>query len=192
VDESAASDHEHEHEEKDDPNLIPSTSKWNASDTFASYLRRAQQYGCLSTSVPPYDEDEDEDETPTLGSTPGLTYSHCSSPISDLPTSPLFSSFSQTSLSIVSCPAQMHGFPVSAFGYTPAPPHAQWQRMRIERVSKRMERMKKGEWMCARDEDLDEEDGVDELTEDENDKPFVKPVLKPGEVWDPFGDEIEI
>jgi hypothetical protein len=63
--------------------------------------------------------------------------------------------------------------------------------MRIERVSKRMERMKKGDWMCARDEDLEEEDSVDELAEDD-DKPFVKPVLKPGEVWDPFGDEIEI
>lgn len=200
-DKDPASDHEGDDEEKDDPMVIPSSRKWNAHKAFASYLKLAHQQGRLPISISPYDEDEDEEEEETnerdgmhpLDFTPGLTHSRASSPISsssDFPTSPLVSS--HESISIASSLPQAPSFPMSAFGCTPAPPQAQWQRLRIERVSKRMERLKKGEWMCARDEDLEEENPVDELAEDGGDKPFVRPVLKPGEVWDPFGDEDEI
>lgn len=198
-DEDAGSDHQEEDdEEEDDPTAIPSRSQWNKFRVFASYLKLAQQQGNYFISSSLYAQDEDEDEENERNgmdppnSTPGLTHSHTSSPISsssDLLTSPLFS---QNHISVAPCVPQTHGFPISAFDHTPAPPQAQWQRLRIERVSKRLERLKKGEWMCARDEDLDEEDTVDELAGDEVDKPFTKPVLKPGEVWDPFGDEYEV
>jgi hypothetical protein len=186
-----------EHEEKDDPVVVLSTSKWNAPKAFASYLKQAHQHGCISLF--PYDEDEEDanerDAVPPIDTTPCLIHSCTSSPISpssDLLTSPLFSQSSRESISLASNAPETHGFPMLAFGCTPAPPQAQWQRLRIERVSKRMERLKKAEWMCARDESHEEEDPVDELAEDDKNKPFVRPVLKPGEVWDPFGDEEEI
>ena len=191
-------DHEDEpdDEEKDDYAAIPNIDKWNTYRGFSKYIKLAHEHGRLSATL--YEEDEDEDEYKYeaanemhhFNSTPGLTDSHASSPTSsssDLP-SPLTLYPSSESISF----AQPHGLPILPFGCTPAPQHAQWQRLQIERVSKRMERLKKGEWICARDEDLDEEDPVDELAGDDDDKPFVKPVLKPGEVWDPFGDEYEI
>lgn len=193
-----ARDNDHsgnEDEDEDDPVAIPSTRQWNEPKAFASYLKLAHQQGCFS--IPPYDEDEDNerDGVHPLDATPCLIHSRASSPISsssDLPTSPSFSLSSKESISVAFNNQETHGFPMLAFDCTPAPPQAQWQRLRIERVSKRMERLKKGEWMCARDESLEEEDPVDELAEEDINKPFVRPVLKPGEVWDPFGDEEEI
>jgi len=50
--------------------------------------------------------------------------------------------------------------------------------------------MKKGKWLCARDEDDEEDDGVDQLAEgEEEEQRFVRPVLNPE---DPFGDEDEV
>jgi hypothetical protein len=197
-DNSTRSDHEDEDdEEKDDHAAIPKTDKWNTYRGFSKYLKLAHEHGRPFATLYEEDEDEDEDEDEVanevhhFSSTPGLTDSYASSsPMSfssDLPSPEALYSSSE-SISV----AQPHGLLILPFGCTPAPQHAQWQRLQIERVSKRMERLKKGEWICARDEDLDEEDPVDELTGDDDNEHFVKPVLKPGEVWDPFGDEYEI
>lgn len=86
----------------------------------------------------------------------------------------------------------------SLSAFTPAPPHAPWQRRRLERVRKRMDRLKKQSWMCTGDDDDEKEaDELDDTKaskekEEETEELFVKPVLKPGEVWDPFGDEYEV
>ena len=67
-------------------------------------------------------------------------------------------------------------------------------RRRIERVQKRMEKMKRQGWLCARDESVSDEEQkneVDELAGDDDDTQ-VKQELKEGEVWDPFGDELEV
>ena len=70
-------------------------------------------------------------------------------------------------------------------------------RRRIERVQKRMEKMKRQGWLCARDESVSDEDQkneVDELAGDDDgtQEKWVKQELKEGEVWDPFGDELEV
>jgi hypothetical protein len=58
-------------------------------------------------------------------------------------------------------------------------------------MERRMERGKSGFYLCKYDEVVDDE--VDELfEEEEEDGKWVRPVLREGEVWDPFGDEEEV
>ncbi|KAF5336380.1 hypothetical protein D9611_006552 [Ephemerocybe angulata] len=85
---------------------------------------------------------------------------------------------------------------------TPAPPKTRVQRMRIERVERRIERSLRGSVLrLKRDagskgkgkEGEGEGDGGGE--EEEEEKPWVakgEHELSPGEVWDPFGDEVEV
>lgn len=89
---------------------------------------------------------------------------------------------------------------------TPFPVHARPIRKRMERIEKRMGKMKKGEWLCRYDDKDDEEEQKDELAEDEGDE-NVAPVrnglvgngiLRMTAVesepldWDPFGEEEEL
>ena len=92
---------------------------------------------------------------------------------------------------------------------TPAPPKARKHRLRIKRLERRLEKVKKEKYLCEADEDEEEkararakakanakgaEEEVDELEEDDDDDDteFVRPILKEGEIWDPFGDEEEL
>ena len=169
----------------------------------------------------PKDQDEfDEDEEALklelmLSSSPGLTH-RCSSssPSSQAPSSPfpptsspshdfLFRSPSSTPSLAGSIFPDVEAFsleqhyPNTKYTNTPAPPKERTHRRRIERVQKRMDKMKRQGWLCARDESLsaDEEqkNEVDQLAEDDGTgERWVKPELKEGEVWDPFGDELEV
>ncbi|KAF8157032.1 hypothetical protein B0H34DRAFT_798357 [Crassisporium funariophilum] len=94
---------------------------------------------------------------------------------------------------------------------TPAPPRTRALRMRMERVRRRMERGKRGlgggravseeggkeaeeeEAKEAEEETGEgEEGGEEEKTGEKGKKEWVRPVLGEGEVWDPFGDELEV
>ncbi|GLB39189.1 hypothetical protein LshimejAT787_0603510 [Lyophyllum shimeji] len=224
-------------DETEDPNAVLNTEKFNAPNAFATYLRFVHQHKGRY-HYPRSDSDSSGEEEPPLtgqssetGSTPGLVHSGSSS----APSSPLASS---SSLGIASSPfiasssrsglnsddpyatslSTLSALSASA-SFTPAPAHALWQRRRLERVQKRMEKYKRRQWMCSGNDDDEEE--VDQLCEDgKKDKKderkdiaswrrkdgkkrnvtdpaklpplWVKPVLKPGEVWDPFGDELEV
>ena len=160
-----------------------------------------------------FDEDEALKLERMLSSSPGLTHRYSSSSSSQAPSSPFppTSSPFHNFLSFHSSPStpssagsifpdietfnlERH-YPNRKYIYTPAPKE-RTHRRRIERVQKRIEKMKRQGWLCARDEsvspDEEQKDEVDELAEDDGEgEKWVKPVLK-GEVWDPFGDELEV
>lgn len=85
---------------------------------------------------------------------------------------------------------------------TPFPVKARPIRKRMERIEKRMGKMKKGKWLCQHD-DKDEEE-KDELADDDEEDENValtkvklvgKGVRKQEDVpldWDPFGEEEEL
>jgi hypothetical protein len=150
------------------------------------------------------DEDEEALKLELMfSSSPGLTNRHSSSS-SQAPSSPfpptsspphdfyLFRSPSVTESTFPDVEAfslEQH-YPNTKYTNTPAPPKERTHRRRIERVQKRMEKMKRQGWLCARDESVSDEEQkneVDELADDED-----KQELKEGEVWDPFGDELEV
>jgi hypothetical protein len=163
----------------------------------------------------PENQDEiDEDEEALklelmFSSSPGLTHRYSSSS-SQAPSSP-FPPTSSPSHDFYRSPSvarsifpdveafslEQH-YPNTKYANTPAPPKERTHRRRIERVQKRMEKMKRQGWLCARDESVSDEDQkneVDELAEDDDDgtqEKWVKQELKEGEVWDPFGDELEV
>ena len=100
-------------------------------------------------------------------------------------------------------------YPNKKYTATPAPPKARKHRLRLEKLERRLEKVKKGKYLCAYDEDIEDnnkEEEIDELFDDDDDddddcvgdkemgkiKKWVKPSLKDGEEWDPFGDELEI
>ena len=166
----------------------------------------------------PKDQDEfDEDEEVLilelmLSSSPGLTQRYSSSSSSQAPSPfPLTSSPSHdSSFPSPSTPSlagsifpdaevfslEQH-YPNTKYMNTPAPPKKRTHRRRIERVQKRMDKMKRQGWLCARDESVSVDEGqkneVDQLAEDDStEEKWVKPELKEGEVWDPFGDELEV
>ena len=160
------------------------------------------------------DEIDEDDEALKLeilfSSSPGLTHRNSSSS-SQAPSSP----FPPTSsppheLDLFRSPSvaasifpdvevfslEQH-YPNTKYTNTPAPPKERTHRRRIERVQKRMEKMKREGWLCARDESVSDEDQkneVDELAGDDDgtQEKWVKQELKEGEVWDPFGDELEV
>ena len=204
-DDEISSESEEEEDDSDgeeDVDAALNPNKWNdPEDAFERYL------AWFMGPPPEAEEDstEEGDEENSMMSTPGLSLSSSpgipssSSPFrsSSPPSRPCsaFDLYSPTSF-----PLSDH-YPNKKYKYTPAPPKAKVARMRIERVQKRMEKAKKDKWLCARDEspDLAGTAGVDvdELFDDDDDDvaddgKWVKPVLKPGEVWDPFGDELEI
>ena len=148
-----------------------------------------------------YDEEEEEEEdngmiphTFTLGSTPDLVHRSSSSlPASSPPrdsSPPLALPMSETSIVL-----EEH-YPNTKYTQTPAPPRARKHRLRLGRVERRLARTKNASFLTAYDEVDEEEDAaadVDELADDgAADVPWTKPVLKEGEIWDPFGDEPEI
>ncbi|KAG6833035.1 hypothetical protein H0H87_012046 [Tephrocybe sp. NHM501043] len=213
--------------EDEDPNVAIGVKKFNAPHAFATYLRFVHQH-TLQRQYPQSDESSSDNDDELLlhsGSTPALVHTS-SSPISSSPIRSSSIAF-PSSPSFINSPSRRMSLPydpyvaslstltsLSTAAYTPAPPHAPWQRRRIERVEKRMQKYKKKAWMCSKDEGA--EDAVDQLDEDvkpvappkgnwrtklnrrkETDPPplpplWVKPKLKPGEIWDPFGDEIEV
>jgi hypothetical protein len=202
---TSESEEEEDHSDgEEDIDAALNPDKWNEEDAFEQYL--AWFMGPPPDVEEDSTEEDDKEDTPTsMMSTPGLTVSSSpgfpssSSPLrSSSPPSRPSSAFDLYSPS--SFPLSDH-YPNTKYKYTPAPPKAKVARMRIERVQKRMEKAKKDKWLCARDEspDLAGTAGidVDELFDDDDDDvaddgKWVKPVLKPGEVWDPFGDELEI
>ena len=167
-----------------------------------------------------YEDEGDGDDADVWTNTPGLTSSSSrsssslppSSPVQEVSSSPPLhhsvtfdddglnspSSIDPLSLSPNSS-LELHPsiiashYPNKKYMFTPAPPIARNHRLQLERMERRMERGKKGIYLCEYDEAVDEE--VDELFEEEDessDGEKVKPVLKEGEVWDPFGDEEEV
>ena len=172
------------------------------------------------------DEDEEDEEALKLellmSSSPGLTHRYSSSSSSQGPSSPFpptSSPFLPTSSPYdfslhSSSPPSLAGsifpdaevfsleehYPNTKYTYTPAPPKERTHRRRIERVQKRIEKMKRQKWLCARDEsasaDEEQKNEVDQLAGDDGtgdtEEKWAKPVLKEGEVWDPFGDELEV
>lgn len=148
-----------------------------------------------------YEDDEDEDgdyitnpHTFTLGSTPDLVHRSSSSlPASSPPrdsSPPPALPMSEASIVL-----EEH-YPNTKYTQTPAPPRARKHRLRLGRVERRFARTKNAEFLTKYDEVDEEEDpaaAVDELADDgAADVPWTMPVLKEGEVWDPFGDEPEI
>ncbi|KAG6813053.1 hypothetical protein H0H92_014325 [Tricholoma furcatifolium] len=227
---SGTEEEEEEEEEGDnedeDPDVFLKTKKFNTPHAFATYLRFVYQHN-MQQHCPFSDDSDDEDVPEGLQepqSTPGLIYSS-SSPVSSsplrsssvaFPSSPLFHSPRRRGSSSISFFAPSSMPPrLSLPAFTPAPPQPAWQRGRLDRVEKRMEKHKKTEWICIKDEQV--EDTVDQLEEDLN-QPippprgnwrtklkrrserdhiplpplWVRPKLAPGEIWDPFGDEIEV
>ncbi|KAF5383152.1 hypothetical protein D9615_004961 [Tricholomella constricta] len=230
-----------EEDEAEDPNAMLSTKRFNKPKAFASYLRFVHQHSSrrqCSTS----DESDTDDDNDASRSTPGLDH-WASSPATSSPFASSSVHFSSSPLNAAGNHSRSTAYDLSAeslstlstlsaIAFTPAPPHAPWQRRRLERVQKRMEKYKRREWMRAGDDDDDEkEDGEDQLCDESNKEQrppaekksephswksgnaakvgsqkrhvrktdpaklpplWVKPELKPGEVWDPFGDEIEV
>ena len=156
-----------------------------------------------------------------LSSSPGLTHHYSSSSSSQAPSSPFppisppshyffpfcASSFTPSLSGSIFPDVETETFrleqhyPNIKYMNTPAPPKERTHRRRIERVQKRMDKMKRQGWLCARDESVSEDEGqmneVDQLAEDDGteegtEEEWVKPELKAGEVWDPFGDELEV
>jgi hypothetical protein len=146
------------------------------------------------------DEDEEALKLESmLSSSPGLTHRYSSSS-SQAPSSPLSPDFclfhSSPSVAgsifpdVETFSLEQH-YPNTKYTNTPAPPKERTHRRRIERVQKRMEKMKRQGWLCARDESVSEEE--DQLAgDDDTQEKWVKLELKEGEVWDPFGDELEV
>jgi hypothetical protein len=89
-------------------------------------------------------------------------------------------------------------YPNKKYTYTPAPPKKRKHRLRIKRLEKKLAKIKKSDFLCrndekpAKEEEVEEVDQLDESEEGAGDDGGTKPVLKEGEVWDPFGDEPEI
>jgi len=142
-----------------------------------------------------------------LSSSPGwyLALSSESSQQSDLSALPFLDPLSPSSHSSI---IASH-YPNRKYTVTPAPPKARKHRLRIKRLERRLEKVKKEKYLCEADEDEEEkararakakanakgaEEEVDELEEDDDDDDteFVRPILKEGEIWDPFGDEEEL
>lgn len=192
---------EEEDGEEEDPNAMLSPKKFNKPKAFAAYLRFVHQRRQRWEFSKSDDSDSEGEALPAqdLGSTPGLI--HCSSsPISSSPVAlPAFLKSSPTSRSLnkiasydVYKASVLTLTSLSKPGMTPAPAHAPWQLLRLERARRRMERLKNQNWMHTGDDEEEEE--VDELRDNkaEEEPLYVPPVLKPGEVWDPFGDELEV
>ncbi|KAF9523272.1 hypothetical protein CPB83DRAFT_863147 [Crepidotus variabilis] len=158
----------------------------NASSHTSSSLPPSSPFirGLLSSSPLKWPSSSAADSDASFAST-----ASCIDPLSLSPTS---------SLKIHPTIIASH-YPNKKYSFTPAPPKARKHRVRLERMEKRFERGKKGEYLCAADEPEESRrkggEEVDELEEDEEDKEnakWVRPKLKPGEIWDPFGDEPEI
>jgi len=186
-------------EEEEDFNATIPASKYNVPNAFATYLKTVHQHNRRWKFTQSDTSDSDDDHA-SPASPPGLIYGSSSSPVSS---SPIASS--PASVTSMFSLEPYHASVISSLSKaapTPAPLHPPWQRLRLERVQKRMDNLKKQEWMCTKDESESEE--LDELSENSKgsktqgdkkaatDEMWVKPILKPGEVWDPFGDEVEI
>lgn len=164
-----------------------------------------------------FDEDEEalKLELAMLSSSPGLTHHYSSSSSSQTPSSPfpptsspsrdLFSirsssstpSLNESIFPDIEAFSLEHHYPNTKYTHTPAPPRERTHRRRMERVQKRIEKMKRQKWLCARDEsvsaDEEQKNEIDQLArDDDTEEKWVKPALKEGEVWDPFGDELEV
>ncbi|KAG6840148.1 hypothetical protein C0991_008585 [Blastosporella zonata] len=214
---------EAEDDEKEDPDAFLGIKKFNAPHVFGTYLgfvhRHTQGRQCPTSD----ESSEDDEELLDSRSTPALVHSN-SSPISSSPISsssvafPSSPSFVRSSNRRGSLPYDPYMASLSTLtslsttAYTPAPRHAPWQRRRIKRIEKRMEKYKKA-WLCSKDEEAD--DTGDQSDNEGKPAPpkgnwrtklnrrkatdpiplpplWVKPKLKAGEIWDPFGDEIEV
>uniref|UniRef100_A0A8H8CGY9 Uncharacterized protein n=1 Tax=Psilocybe cubensis TaxID=181762 RepID=A0A8H8CGY9_PSICU len=109
-------------------------------------------------------------------------------------------------------------YPNKKYTQTPAPPKARKFRLRIKRLEKQLAKLKKSAFMTKHDEKVEEDEEtpkepeVDELAGDNGAETEVqeeedqeakerdydarlkwrKPSSKSGEIWDPFGDEVEL
>ncbi|KAF8970233.1 hypothetical protein BDZ97DRAFT_1652777 [Flammula alnicola] len=207
VEDSDVEEDEDDTRENHDAQIDP--KKWNEpAHAFALYF--LQFMDPLGLSYDDIDELFFEEPNPlrlNLSSTPGLT--HCDSSSSSLPPSSpgnhlsspsLKFSFANSSSISLPDPADLsvivsEHYPNKKYSQTPAPPKKRKHRLRIRRLEKRLEKIKKAEFLCKYDEVVEEPVvEVDELADDGEVEPvgWTKPVLKEGEVWDPFGDEPEV
>ncbi|KAF5318629.1 hypothetical protein D9619_010717 [Psilocybe cf. subviscida] len=136
-------------------------------DVVEAYTRRPRAASRASTTVysDVEDEEDDDDERATrttLGSTPGLSYGFSSSsslPPSSSPgraSSPsLFHWGNSSSLSLPDLGSEIvleEHYPNKKYSATPAPPKSGAHRLRLKRIEKRLERIKKAEFLCVHDE----------------------------------------
>ncbi|KAG5650262.1 hypothetical protein H0H81_000132 [Sphagnurus paluster] len=213
-------DEEQEGELPEDPNVMLPTDKFNAPHAFATYLRFVHQH----SSAPPYPVSESSD-TEDENAPPGLGHwssSPASSPLKSSPAVLALRDSSSSSPFVVTSPSRSRSTSVlqdpylawlqGAPAFTPAPPQAQWQRRRLDRMQRRMEKYKRRDWKRAqREEEAHEE--LERLAEDAEAAQAAKahlkvgpaswrtgkpsgmrlpPIIKDGVVWDPFGDECEV
>jgi hypothetical protein len=205
----------------DDIDLELELERWNDSpDGFAKFLARYMG-SALSESTPStsgaassFAHEEEylsEGDTLVYPSTPGLTRS------SSIPSSPgLLLATSSPSRASSCAPVNIASPSIPDVdqdegGYvtlnlpalTPFPLKARPIRKRMERIERRMGRLKKGKWLCKYDDkDENDEDERDELGDDndaEGDPVEETMVDKNGRTeeqdsldWDPFGEEEEI
>ncbi|KAG5642610.1 hypothetical protein DXG03_002508, partial [Asterophora parasitica] len=171
-------------EEAEDPNVMLPTDKFNRAKAFAAYLRFVHQHSTRLQYPTSDDSDSDDVHENAPVSTPGLVH-WGSSPISSssfpsssssagIASSPFIVSSPNHSRSLAYDPYTACLPMLSATAFTPAPPHALWQRRRLERVQKRMENSKKREWM--RNVNDNEEDGEDQLCD--KSKPPLQPAVQ--------------
>ncbi|KAF5350974.1 hypothetical protein D9756_008358 [Leucocoprinus leucothites] len=208
-------------EQGEDVNLELDAEHWNrSSNAFAKFLARYMG-SLLPESTPSssrvassFDHEEEylsEGDTLQYPSTPGLTRSSSvpSSPGPTLATSSPPRASSSVPVRVVS-PSTSDAedseggyITLSLPALTPFPVKARPIRKRMERIEKRMGKMKKGKWLCQHDDKDDEEEEKDELGEDdqnENVAPVPTKVTGKGVRteesepldWDPFGDEEEL
>ncbi|KAF7761697.1 hypothetical protein Agabi119p4_9689 [Agaricus bisporus var. burnettii] len=191
---------------------------WNeSSGAFAKFLTRYMASVLpISTPSPSHSMDNFDHEaeytsdgdTLVYLSTPGLTRSSSipSSPTTNLATSsPLTSSGMRIRIMSPSKSAfkDEEGYiTLSLPAITPFPIKARPIRKRMERIEKRMGKLKKDKWLCQHDDKDEEENEDDELADDDDDEEKdtkinlgSRSVRDREDVpldWDPFGDEEEL
>ncbi|KXN91795.1 hypothetical protein AN958_11945 [Leucoagaricus sp. SymC.cos] len=204
-------------------NLELDAEHWNGSSNgFAKFL--ARYMGSILPEPSPsssriaanFDHEEEylsEGDTLAYPSTPGFTRSSSSAPSSPGPLLPTSSPPRTSSCAPVdiASPSKFDGEEDEAEyvilnlpAITPFPTKARPIRKRMERIEKRMVKMKKGKWLCQND-DKNEEEERDELADDDGDEnvaPLKGESANEGDQtttresepldWDPFGDEEEI
>ncbi|KAF9450199.1 hypothetical protein P691DRAFT_810954 [Macrolepiota fuliginosa MF-IS2] len=223
--EDTESDTEDDSEDEDDMhtediNLELKADYWNKStNTFAKFLARYMgialpKSSSSSRASSSFDHDAEylsEGDTLAYPSTPGLTRSSSvpSSPVPALATSspPRASSYAPVGIASPSKSVLRDegGYVTLTLpALTPFPTKARPIRKRMERIEKRMGKMKKGKWLCQNDDK--DEDEKDELASDDDEDENTAPTKdklsgkssgarKEETVsldWDPFGEEEEL
>jgi hypothetical protein len=151
-------------EELEDINVFPSIDKYNRPKAFATYLKSMHQHS-IHWRFPISDSEDSDDDSGFCqipDSTPGLSLASSSPfPSSDaLPSSPMGSSRYLLPMEVYEASSTTLS-KMSKATFTPAPSHAPWQQLRLERIRRRMDKSKL-KYLNMLDDSSGEEE-VDEL-----------------------------